>query len=134
VATVGRPIGWGRVLAVLGLAGAALWATMHVHQGSHAAAAADRVLVGPVLQPVCAPWIELAGRPSRTRSEVAAEASASRAAFEQANQIDPGARLGNAVSAAVFLDALQEPSGAGATDDEVDRAVATLGDACRSYR
>jgi hypothetical protein len=122
------------VLVVLVLAGAAWWATVHVHQSHRAAAAANQVLVRPVLQPVCGPWVDLAKRPERTRGEVAAEATASRAAFEQANQIAAAAHLVTAVSAVVFLEGLQEPAGAAATDLDVDRAVTTLGDTCRPYR
>ena len=89
-----------------------------------------------MLQPACATWGNLDGeaRTGRNRAAVAAQASVARTAFEQADRLDSRAGLGDAVTSLAFLDALQEPGQASATDTEVAHAVATVDDACRPYR
>jgi hypothetical protein len=118
------------------LAGAAWWGVQHFHESHRAAAAAGSVLAHPVLQPPCASWANLSAdaQAGRDRAAVAAQAAAARTSFEQARQLDPKAGLDDAVSALTFLDALQEPAQAGASNDEVAHAVAVVTTACRPYQ
>ena len=133
-ATVRRPLGLFRAGVIVVLAGAAWWATGHVHQGHRAAAAAGSVLARPILEPACGPWHHMAQESAPSREEVSAQASAARAPFEQARQVDPNAGLDDAVTAVQFLDSLQEPGQSGASDAEVSRAVSVVDAACRPYR
>ena len=135
-ATVRRPIGVGRALAVVAMAAGAWWGVTYIHEGHRAAAAAASVLAQPVLQPACASWGNLDGeaRAGHDRAAVSAQASGARIAFEQAERLDPRAGLGDAVTSLAFLDALQEPAQAGAPDTEVAHAVGIVDDACRPYR
>ena len=118
---------------MIALAGAAWWAVGHVHQSDRAAAAAGSLLARPILKPVCEPWHQFARQGGRTREQVTAEAGSARGPFEEARQIAPGAGLDGAVTAVQFLDSLQEPGQAGASDADVDRAVSVVDTACRPY-
>src|SRR5437868_12469790 len=50
-AAVRRPLGLVRAGVVVVIAGAAWWATNHVHQGDRAAAVAGSLLARPILEP-----------------------------------------------------------------------------------
>src|SRR4051812_34741074 len=120
------PIGLGRAAIVIALAGGAWYATGHLHQSQRAAAAAGSLLARPILEPVCQPWHQLAAHGDRSREQVVAEAGSARAPFEQARELDPNAGLDDAVNAVQFLDSLQEPGQAAASEVDVDRAVSVV--------
>jgi len=135
-ATVRRPLYLGRHVVVIPLSGAAWWGVQHFHESHRAAAAAGSVLAHPVLEPACASWANLGpdARAGADRVAVSAQATAARTAFEQARGIDRRAGLDDAVSALAFLDALQEPAQAGASNHDVAHAVSVVSDACRPYQ